>query len=65
VHPYRVLRRSRRDRMVAGVIGGICEFYDLPADRMRVVYVIAAALSVAFPGILVYLVLWFLIPLED
>jgi phage shock protein C len=51
--------------MVAGVVGGLAAFYDLPSDRVRVVYVILSLLSAAFPGILVYLVLWFIIPYED
>ncbi len=61
----RALRRSRMDRSVAGVIGGIAAYYDLPSTRMRIAYVILSILSAAFPGILVYLVLWFLIPSED
>jgi phage shock protein C len=57
-----VLKRSD-DGMIAGVCAGIAEWLGWPsAMRVRVVYVLASVCSVAFPGILVYLVLWFLLP---
>lgn len=60
----RPLRRSRRDRMIAGVIGGLAEYFGLDPALSRVVYVLASIFSAAFPGILVYLLLWILIPSE-
>lgn len=57
----RRLRRSR-DAMIAGVCGGIAEYLGWPANRVRVIYVLVSVLSAAFPGILVYLLLWFLMP---
>ncbi len=48
--------------MIAGVCGGIAEWLGWPPNRVRVLHVLVAALSAAFPGILVYLVLWFLMP---
>ncbi len=62
---YRVLRRSRSDKIIAGVCGGLAQFFGLSATNMRILYVILAAISVAFPGIIVYIVLWMLIPLDD
>jgi phage shock protein PspC (stress-responsive transcriptional regulator) len=59
------LTRSRSDRMIAGVCGGLARHFGWPADRMRVVYVLLSLLSVAFPGIIVYLALWFLMPEGD
>lgn len=58
------LRRSN-DRIIAGVCGGIAERFGWPANRVRVVYVILSIVSAAFPGTLVYLVLWFLMPGPD
>lgn len=58
------LRRSREKRMIAGVIGGLSERFDLNVTMLRVVYVVVSILSVAFPGILVYLLLWIIVPLE-
>jgi phage shock protein PspC (stress-responsive transcriptional regulator) len=57
----RPLRRSR-DQLIAGVCGGIAEWFGWPASRVRILYVLISVLSAAFPGILVYLVLWFLMP---
>lgn len=56
------LRRSREKRIVAGVLGGIAEQFDLNVTLLRVLYVIVSIASAAFPGILVYLLLWLLIP---
>ena len=58
------LRRSR-DPMIAGVCGGIAEHLGWPANRLRLAYVLVSVLSVAFPGILVYLFLWFVMPGPD
>ncbi|CAN5888482.1 hypothetical protein BH20GEM1_BH20GEM1_16050 [soil metagenome] len=58
------LRRSRDKRMVAGVLGGIAEHFDLNVTLLRVLYVIVSIASAAFPGILVYLLLWLLIPVR-
>ena len=57
----RKLRRSR-NRMIAGVCGGLAEWLGWPTDRVRIAYVVVSILSAAFPGILTYLVLWFLMP---
>jgi phage shock protein C len=58
------LKRSN-DRMIAGVCGGIAEWLGWKADRVRVAYVIVSILSIAFPGIIIYLLLWLLIPDAD
>jgi phage shock protein PspC (stress-responsive transcriptional regulator) len=48
--------------MIAGLLGGIAERFDLNVTLLRVLYVIVSIASAAFPGILVYLILWLLIP---
>ena len=58
----RPLRRSRRHRMVAGVCGGIAEWLGWDPTLVRVLYVVGSILSVAFPGILVYIILWIIVP---
>lgn len=57
------LMRSRRNKVVAGVCGGLAEWLGWEVTATRVAYVLVSILSVAFPGILVYLVLWFVMPL--
>ncbi|TZF89802.1 PspC domain-containing protein [Cognatilysobacter lacus] len=59
------LHRSRHDRMVAGVLGGIARHYGWNSTLLRVLYVLVSLLSAAFPGILVYLIAWLLMPESD
>ena len=56
-----VLRRSS-NKMIAGVCAGIAEYFGWEVTLFRVVFVVVSILSVAFPGILVYLVLWVVMP---
>lgn len=61
----RVLARSRSDKMLGGVCGGIAEYFGWPSWVVRFLYVLVSILSAAFPGILIYLLLWFLMPLKE
>ena len=56
------LLRSRKNRMIAGVCGGLGDYFGIDPTMARVLYVGASNLSVAFPGILVYIILWIIIP---
>jgi len=60
----RRLTRSR-NKMIAGVCAGIAEYFGWDVTLFRVVFVLVSILSVAFPGILVYLVLWIVMPRPD
>lgn len=62
VEMRKALRRSRTNRMIAGVIGGLAEYWSIDATLARVIFVIVSIVSAAFPGILVYGVLWLIIP---
>jgi len=48
--------------MIAGICGGVAEYFDVDPTVVRLVYVIISVFSVAFPGILVYLIAWLLMP---
>ncbi|GHA71288.1 stress-responsive transcriptional regulator [Lysobacter bugurensis] len=50
--------------MIAGVVGGIARRYGWSSGLLRLVFVIVSIASAAFPGILVYLLLWLLMPEE-
>ena len=56
------LRRSVHNRVLAGVCGGIAEYFDLDVTLVRVVYILVSFFSVGFPGTLAYIVLWLVIP---
>jgi phage shock protein C len=58
----RPLRRSKTNRQIAGVVGGLAEYFNMDATLLRVVYVVGSIVSAAFPGLLVYVLLWLLIP---
>lgn len=50
--------------MLAGVMGGIARRFGWSSMLLRVIFVIVSIASAAFPGILVYLILWLLMPDE-
>ncbi len=56
------LTRSRTHKILAGVCGGIAEWLGWDPTVVRILYVLVSVLSVAFPGIIVYLVLWLVMP---
>lgn len=59
------LHRSRKHKMIAGVCGGLAEWLGWSPTLVRVLFVVASAASAAFPGIIVYVVLWILMPQAD
>ena len=59
----KALRRSRKDQMIAGVCGGLGEFFGLSAFWFRLVFFILL-LPGGLPGLLPYIILWIIIPLE-
>ncbi len=50
------------DRMLGGVCAGIAEYLGWDPTMVRIAYIILSIVSVAFPGILVYILLWIIIP---
>lgn len=59
------LMRSREHRMLAGVCGGLADWLGWSPGLVRFLFVLVSVLSVAFPGILVYVILWIVMPLRD
>lgn len=57
----KVLRRSD-DKMIAGVCGGIADYLGWTPTLTRLAFLALSIISAAFPGILVYLVLWVVMP---
>jgi phage shock protein C len=60
--PPRKLTRSSRQKMIAGVCGGLAEYFGLEVTVVRIAYVLISILSAAFPGILAYIILMFVLP---
>jgi phage shock protein PspC (stress-responsive transcriptional regulator) len=59
------LYRSRKDRVLGGVCGGIAEWLGWSSTTVRILYVLVSILSAAFPGTLVYVILWIIAPESD
>ncbi|WP_291584732.1 PspC domain-containing protein [Bacteroides sp.] len=59
----RKLTRSRSDRMLAGVCGGLARFFELDASLVRIAYAILTIFT-AFAGVPVYILMWIIIPEE-
>jgi phage shock protein PspC (stress-responsive transcriptional regulator) len=55
----RKLYRSTTDRKVAGVCGGLAEFFNIDATLIRVIFVVTTLFGA---GLLVYLVMWIMVP---
>jgi phage shock protein PspC (stress-responsive transcriptional regulator) len=50
--------------MIGGVVSGLAQYLGLDVSLARVLYVLVSILSAAFPGVLVYIIMWVLIPEE-
>lgn len=60
--PTRPIRRSRKERLIAGVCGGLAEWLGWDVSVVRVLYVLVSVTTAAFPGILAYVILWLILP---
>lgn len=61
--PRRELRRSRGNRVIAGVCGGVAEFFDIDATLVRIAAVLLVFAGGA--GLLLYLIGWLVMPEES
>lgn len=59
------ITRDKSNAMIAGVCAGLARHFGWSVTGTRIVYVLASIVSAAFPGILVYIILWLLIPESD
>ncbi|HEY3390105.1 MAG TPA: PspC domain-containing protein [Prolixibacteraceae bacterium] len=56
------LTRSLKDRMLAGVCGGIADYMAVDPTVVRLVFALATFFTVVFPGVLIYLIMWIVVP---
>ena len=56
-----VLRRSRKDRMLGGVCGGLAEFFGIDVFWFRLIFFLLL-IPGGLPGLVPYLVMWIIIP---
>ena len=60
----RRLYRSSRNKMVAGVLGGISEYFNIDATLVRLIFVLLALVTVVMPLVIFYLIAALIIPSE-
>ena len=58
------LRRSLKKKMLAGVCGGLAEYFDIDVSLMRLIFVAVALLTALVPLCIFYVVAWIIIPAE-
>jgi phage shock protein PspC (stress-responsive transcriptional regulator) len=58
------LYRSRTDRMVGGVCGGLGKYLSLDATLLRLIAVLLLVLTGIIPGVIAYLIIMVIVPLE-
>jgi len=56
------LMRSANDRVLAGVAAGLAEYFNIDPALVRILFVIIALISGGVTGILIYIVLWIIMP---
>jgi len=55
------LYRSKKEKIIAGICGGIAEYFDADPTIVRLIWAIATLISLGF-GLLAYLIAWIIIP---
>ncbi len=58
------LTRSSNDRMLAGICSGIANYMAVDPTVVRLVFALATFFTVVFPGVLIYLIMWIVVPKE-
>lgn len=56
------LTRSANNRVFAGVLAGLAEYFEIDPTLVRVAYTALTIFSAAFPGVLLYLLMWLIMP---
>lgn len=51
-----------RDRMIGGVCGGLADYFGLDATLVRIAYALLTVFTTGFPGFMLYIILWFVMP---
>ena len=59
------LYRSSKQRMIAGVCGGLAEYFDMDVNIMRLLFVAICLLSVLVPMLIFYILAWIIVPEKE
>lgn len=58
------LYRSKKERRIAGICGGIAEYFDVDPTLVRLIMILILIFTGFVPMIIVYLIAWVIIPEE-
>ena len=59
------LTRTIQDKMLGGVCGGLAKYFKLDPTLVRLGYVFLSIISAAVPGLLIYIIMWIIVPTEN
>ena len=59
------LTRSRKDKMLGGICGGIADYMVVDPTIVRLIFALATFFTAVFPGVLIYLIMWIVVPKEQ
>jgi len=62
--PIKRLKRSKDDKKIAGICGGLGNYFEVDPVIIRVVFILVAILSAVIPAIIAYIIMWFVVPEE-
>lgn len=60
--PYKKLYRSRNERMIAGVCGGLAEYFGIDPTWIRLIFILFFFLGGS--ALLIYIIMWLIVPME-
>ncbi len=58
----RRLMRSATDKKLAGICGGLGEYFEVDSTLVRLIWVLVVVFTGIFPGVIVYLLAWLIMP---
>jgi phage shock protein C len=64
-HEVKKLYRSRKNRVIAGVMGGLGEYLDIDPTILRLLYIFVVILTAVFPGLIAYILAALIVPVKS
>lgn len=59
------LYRSQKQKMIAGICGGLAEYFNIDVSLARLLFVALALLTALLPMVLFYIIAWIIVPAEE
>lgn len=59
------LYRSQKQKMIAGICGGLAEYFNIDISLARLLFVALALLTALLPLVLFYIIAWIIVPAEE